>query len=39
MKYLAHINEDGEEQTLAEHLKNTEVLSGKFANSFGAYEW
>lgn len=39
MKYLAHTNENGEEQTLLEHLRNTADLSGKFANSFGAYEW
>ena len=38
-EYLAHINENGKEQTLIEHLKNTAILAGKFANSFGAYDW
>ena len=39
MEYLAHLNENGKEQMLFEHLKNTAVLSGNFADSFGAYEW
>lgn len=39
MEYLAHINEKGAEQSLKEHLTNTAILAGKFANSFGAYEW
>lgn len=39
MKYLAHRNENGEEQLLKDHLKNTAELCGRFADSFGAYEW
>lgn len=39
MKYLAHINDKGEEQLLKDHLKNSAVLCGQFAESFGAYEW
>lgn len=39
MKYLAHINEKGEQQLLKEHLENSAVLCGTFADSFGAYEW
>lgn len=34
MKYLAHKNDKGEEQFLKEHLDNTAVLCGKFAESF-----
>ncbi|WP_373214606.1 CRISPR-associated helicase Cas3' [Ruminococcus sp. 5_1_39BFAA] len=39
MEYLAHINDEGEEQPLKDHLKNSAVLCGKFADGFGAYEW
>lgn len=39
MKYLAHINDKGEEQLLKEHLENSAVRCGQFAESFGAYEW
>lgn len=39
MKYLAHINEEGKEQLLKEHLENTAMLCGDFADSFGGYEW
>lgn len=38
MKYLAHINENGKEQLVKEHLENTARLCGKFAESFGAYD-
>jgi len=38
MKYLAHMNENGEEQRVKDHLENTARLCGKFAESFGAYE-
>lgn len=38
MRYLAHINKYGDEQTVKEHLENTAVLCGKFAESFGAYD-
>lgn len=31
MLYLAHINEDKQEQTLKEHLENTAERCGKFA--------
>ena len=34
--YLAHISEDGREQTVLEHLNNTADLAGTFAASFGA---
>lgn len=39
MKYLAHINEKGEEQLLKQHLENSALQCGKFADNFGAYEW
>lgn len=39
MEYLAHINDKNEKQTLKEHLKNTAVLSGRFASAFGLYDW
>lgn len=39
VKYLAHINDKGEEQPLKEHLENTARLCGAFAEKFGAYEW
>lgn len=39
MEYLAHINEKGEEQLLKQHLENTALRCGQFADSFGAYEW
>jgi CRISPR-associated endonuclease/helicase Cas3 len=35
-EYLAHTAEDGRTQTVAEHLKNTSVLAGRFAAAFGA---
>lgn len=38
-KYLAHISEDGREQTVKEHLMGTAALAEKFANSFGSGEW
>ena len=37
--YLAHKNENGEEQTLKEHLEGTARLCGRFASSFGVYDW
>lgn len=39
IKYLAHRNDDGKEQLLKDHLKNTAQLCGSFAESFGASEW
>lgn len=39
MVYLAHINNEKQEQTLKEHLENTAKLCGKFAESFGMYDW
>lgn len=39
IKYLAHINDNGKEQYLKDHLTNTAKLCGEFADSFGAYEW
>lgn len=39
MVYLAHINDDKLEQPLKEHLENTGKLCGKFAESFGMYDW
>ena len=39
MRYLAHINDKGQEQLLKNHLKNTALRCGQFADSFGAYEW
>lgn len=38
MRYLAHINEAGREQLLKEHLENTAVLCGTFAEQFGAHD-
>ena len=39
-KYLAHRNSETlEEQPLEEHLENTGMLAGKFAEAFGAYQW
>lgn len=38
MKYLAHIAEDGREQTVAEHLRGTGLLAAEFAAAFGAAE-
>ena len=34
-KYLAHISQDGREQTIVEHLKGTADLAMKFAAPFG----
>ena len=39
MRYLAHMNDKGEEQLLKEHLEGTASLCGQFADSFGACEW
>lgn len=39
MKYLAHINDKGKEQLLRDHLENSAILCGQFAEQFGAYEW
>lgn len=39
MVYLAHINDEKQEQMLKEHLENTAKLCGKFAESFGMYDW
>ena len=36
--YLAHIGDNGEEQTIKEHLSGTAYLAGKFAEAFGAQE-
>ena len=36
MNYLAHIAEDGREQTAAEHLHGTAALAKRFAAGFGA---
>ena len=36
MNYLAHIAEDGREQTAAEHLRGTAALAKRFAAVFGA---
>ena len=38
MEYLAHINSEGQEQTLKEHLENTASICAKFAERFGAYD-
>lgn len=38
MKYLAHIAEDGREQTVLEHLKGTAELCGRFAAPFCSEE-
>ena len=35
MKYLAHIRENGTEQSVLEHLKGTAVLAEKFGEKFG----
>ena len=38
LEYLAHI--DGErKQLLKEHLSETALLAGKFANQFGKSDW
>lgn len=38
MEYIAH--KDGDrKQKLIDHLKGTAELAGKFADSFGKYEW
>ena len=37
-EYLAHISEDGREQTVMEHLENTAELCAGFAKEFGAEE-
>lgn len=39
MNFLAHRNDKGEEQSLKQHLEESASLCGKFAESFGAYEW
>ena len=39
MKYLAHKNEKNEEQDLRDHLEAVAKLCGKFASSFGVYDW
>lgn len=39
MEYLAHINKNGEEQFLKEHLENTADLCAEFADKFGVYDW
>ena len=36
MEYLAHIADDGREQTIAEHLRGTAELAAGFAAAFGA---
>lgn len=36
MTYVAHISEDGREQSIAEHLRNVSATAGKFAEPFGA---
>ena len=36
MFFLAHIAEDGREQTVAEHLRGTAALAKRFAAVFGA---
>lgn len=38
MKYLAHISEDGREQTIEEHLKGTAELCRLYASAFGCEE-
>lgn len=35
MKYLAHISEDGREQTVRQHLEGTAALAAGFAKGFG----
>lgn len=37
-QYLAHITEDGREQTIGEHLRGTAEMAAKFAAAFGASE-
>ena len=37
-RYLAHISQDGREQTVEEHLAGTAELCSKFAESFGCKE-
>jgi CRISPR-associated endonuclease/helicase Cas3 len=37
-RYLAHISDDGREQSVLEHLKGTASLSERFAYAFGAAE-
>lgn len=39
MSYIAHKREDGTEQELATHLKNTAKLAGKFAEVFNNQEY
>ena len=34
-RYLAHLAEDGREQTVLEHLQGTAALAGEFARPFG----
>lgn len=38
MEYIAHIEEE-RKQRLIDHLDGTAKLAGKFAESFGKYEW
>ena len=38
-KYLAHIAEDGREQSNSEHLENTASLAADFARPFRGEEW
>lgn len=38
MKYLAHKSDQGDEQTLKEHLENVAALCGEYAECFGACE-
>lgn len=38
MNYLAHIAEDGRQQTVAEHSRGTAELCAGFASAFGAEE-
>lgn len=37
--YLGHRSDDGREQPLAEHLRNTAELAGAFAGKFHCSEW
>ncbi len=39
MKYIAHINENGEEQTIKAHLEGTGKLAAEFAEAFDCGEW
>lgn len=34
MKFLAHVAEDGKEQTIIEHAENTAILAKSFAKIF-----